>query len=228
MPRPAPREYRVWIMTEPLPKGLRGDIAKLFSVEGTHEGRPTVGKVIGRVLTRPGPLALVLYRLSHVVWVRGWQTVAELIWRVNLFITGADIHPGAEIGPGLRITHTSGLVIGRGVRIGANVTILHEVTLGGAGRAFFDAKFTDGFPVIGDDTKLMVGAKVLGPVRIGKGCYVGANAVVSKDLPDGQAFTQGSGVRQLRERVEVLEEELARVKEQLARDGSGDDAAGKL
>jgi serine O-acetyltransferase len=202
-------------MTDPLPQGLRGDIAKLFSLEGTHEGKPTVGKVIGRVLTRPGPLALVLYRFSNALWGRGWHTIAELIWRVNLFITGADIHPGAEIGPGLRITHTSGLVIGRGVRIGANVTILHEVTLGGAGRAFFDETFTDGFPVIGDDTKIMVGAKVLGPVRVGKGCYVGANAVVSRDLADGQAFTQGGGLRELRRRVEELEEELGRLKQQL-------------
>ena len=135
---------------------------------------------------------------------------------MDLFITGADIHPGAEIGPGLRITHTSGLVIGRGVRIGANVTILHEVTLGGAGRAFFDEKFTDGFPVIGDDTKLMVGAKILGPVRVGKGCYVGANAVVSRDLADGQAFTLGGGLRQLRQRVEALEEEVTRLKQQLS------------
>ncbi|MDP9233845.1 MAG: serine O-acetyltransferase [Actinomycetota bacterium] len=202
-------------MTDPLPQGLRGDIAKLFSLEGTHEGKPTVGKVIGRVLTRPGPLALVLYRFSNALWGRGWHTIAELIWRANLFITGADIHPGAEIGPGLRITHTSGLVIGRGVRIGANVTILHEVTLGGAGRAFFDETFTDGFPVIGDDTKIMVGAKVLGPVRVGKGCYVGANAVVSRNLADGQAFTQGGGLRELRRRVEELEEELGRLKQQL-------------
>jgi serine O-acetyltransferase len=203
-------------MSEPLPQGLRGDIAKLFSAQGTHEGKPTVGMVIGRVLTRPGPLALALYRLSHLVWERGWHTPAELIWRVNLFVTGADIHPGAEIGPGLRITHTSGLVIGRGVRIGANVTILHEVTLGGAGKAFFDETFTDGFPVIGDDTKVMVGAKILGPVRVGKGCYVGANAVVSRDLADGQAFTQGGGLRQLRQRVEALEEELTSLKRQLS------------
>jgi serine O-acetyltransferase len=203
-------------MTEPLPQGLRGDIAKLFSVQGTHEGRPSVGKVIGRVLTRPGPLALVLYRFSHRLWVAGWHTVAELVWRVNLFFTGADIHPGAEIGPGLRVTHTSGLVIGRGVRIGANVTILHEVTLGGAGKAFFDATFTDGFPVIGDDTMLMVGAKVLGPVNVGKGCYVGANAVVSRDLPDGQAFTPGRDVKELRQRVERLETEIAGLKKELA------------
>ncbi|MEA2509149.1 MAG: serine O-acetyltransferase [Actinomycetota bacterium] len=215
-------------MTEPLPQGLRGDIAKLLSAQGTHEGKPTVGKVIGRVLTRPGPLALVLYRLSHVIWMRGWQTAAELMWRVNLFLTGADIHPGAEIGPGLRITHTSGLVIGRGVRIGANVTILHEVTLGGAGRAFFDETFTDGFPVIGDETKLMVGAKVLGPVRVGKGCYVGANAVVTRDLPDGEALTQGGNVRELRKRVEALEQELVRLKDELASGAIQDDRLDKL
>jgi serine O-acetyltransferase len=203
-------------MTEPLPQGLRGDITKLFSAAGTHEGRPTIGKVIGRVLTRPGPLALVLYRFSHVLWARGWQTMAEIIWRVNLFLTGADIHPGAEIGPGLRVTHTSGLVIGRGVRIGANVTILHEVTLGGAGKAFFDATFTDGFPIIGDDTMLMVGAKVLGPVRVGNGCYVGANAVVSRDLRDGEAFTPGRDLKDLRRKVQRLEEELAALKRQLA------------
>lgn len=202
-------------MTEPLPQGLRGDIAKLFSAQGTHEGKPTIGKVIGRVLTRPGPLALALYRFSHVLWSRGWETAAELIWRVNLFLTGADIHPGAEIGPGLRITHTSGLVIGKGVRIGSNVTILHEVTLGGAGRAFFDETFTDGFPVIGDDTRIMVGAKVLGPVRVGNACYVGANAVLARDLPDGEAFTQGGGLRALRQRVEELEAELARLREEL-------------
>ena len=202
-------------MTDPLPKGLRGDIAKLFSVKGTHEGKPTLGMVIGRVLTRPGPLALLLYRCSHVLWVRGWHMVAELIWRVNLFVTGADIHPGAEIGPGLRITHTSGLVIGRGVRIGANVTILHEVTLGGAGKAFFDPAFTDGFPVIGDDSMLMVGAKVLGPVSVGKGCYVGANAVLSRDLADGQAFTPGRDLKDLLRRVETLEEELAALKNRL-------------
>ena len=143
--------------------------------------------------------------------------MAELIWRVNLFLTGADIHPGAEIGPGLRVTHTSGLVIGRGVQIGANVTILHEVTLGGAGKAFFDATFTDGFPVVGDDTMLMVGAKVLGPVHIGKGCYVGANAVVSRDLADGEAFTPGRDLKDLRSKLARLEEELAELKQDLGR-----------
>src|SRR5256885_1107227 len=119
-------------------KGLRGDIARLFSERGLHEGRPTVPRAIQRVVTRPGPLAIVLYRLSHALWERGLETLAEVIWRVNYFLSGADIHPGAEIGGGLRLTHTTGLVIGRGVRIGSNVTLLHGVTLAGSARGWFD------------------------------------------------------------------------------------------
>src|SRR5438093_11628146 len=122
-------------MAEHLPEGLRGDIARLFSAEGTHAGRPSLGRAFQRVLTRPGPLALALYRAARYLWVRGWTTPAELLWRLDYFLTGADIHPGAEIGGGLRLTHTSGIVIGRGVKIGSNVSILHEVTMGGSARA---------------------------------------------------------------------------------------------
>jgi serine O-acetyltransferase len=203
-------------MTDPSPRGLRGDIARLFSEQGTHEGKPTLAMVIERVLTRPGPLALLLYRASHQLWLRGLHAPAELIWRVNFFLTGADIHPGAEIGSGLRITHTAGLVIGRGVKIGSNVTILHEVTLGGAGKAFFDQSFTDGFPEIGDETKVMVGAKILGPVHVGRGCYVGANAVLSRDLADGEAFTPGRDLNEMRRRLEHLEQEVRDLKRQLS------------
>src|SRR4051812_42807592 len=98
------------------PSGLRGDIARLFSDRGTHAGRPSLGRAIQRAVTRPGALAILLYRASHRLWVKGWETPAELVWRLNFFLTGADIHPGAEIGGGLRLTHTSGLVIGHGVR----------------------------------------------------------------------------------------------------------------
>jgi len=199
--------------------GLRGDIARLMSDTGTHEGRPTIGRVVQRVLTRPGPLAIVLYRASHRIWARGWETPAELVWRLNYFLTGADIHPGAEIGGGLRLTHTAGLVIGKGARIGANVTLLHGVTLGGSSRGFFadDSVIPDGFPEVGDGSKVAAGAKLLGPIKIGRDCFVGANAVVSKDLPDGTVFNPGREVSDLRRRVEELERELGDLKEALAR-----------
>src|SRR5439155_20478733 len=131
-----------------------GDSQHLYSDRGTIDGRTSLGHAFARVLTRPGPLAIVLYRVSHRLWMTGRPTAAEIIWRLNLFVTGADIHPGAEIGGGLRLTHTSGVVIGRGVRIGANVTMLHDVTLGGSAKGWFDSSYQGGYPSIGDETEI--------------------------------------------------------------------------
>lgn len=197
---------------ENLPPGLRGDIARLFSAKGTHQGRPGLGLAIQRFVTRPGPLAILLYRTSHALWRRGLRTLAELVWRLNYFLSGADIHPGAEIGGGLRLTHTTGLVIGKGAVIGSNVTLLHGVTLGGSSRGDFQEGFTDGFPTVRDGTKIAAGAKLLGPITIGRGCFVGANAVVAKDLPDGTVFNPGKEVSDLRRRVAELEAEVGRLK----------------
>jgi len=158
-------------------------------------------------------MALALYRAAHRLWVAGRETEAELIWRLNYFLTGADIHPGAEIGGGLRITHTAGLVIGRGVKIGSNCTILHGVTLGGSARGWFDGKFEDGFPQIGDETEIMAGAFVLGPITVGRHCFIGANAVLAQDLPDGEAFTPGRELGALRRRVEELERTVAELQQ---------------
>jgi len=197
------------VSSERWPEGLRGDLARMFSAKGTHEGRPSLGKALERAITRPGPLAIVLYRASHRLWERGLETPAEVLWRLNLFLTGADIHPGAEIGGGLRLTHTSGVVIGRGVRIGTNVTLLHGVTLGGSARGWFDGTFEDGFPEIGDGTEIMAGAAVLGPIAVGRRCFIGANAVLAHDLPDGAAYTPGRELSALREQVGELGRRLA-------------------
>ena len=204
-------------MADPTRDGLRGDMARLFSDRGTHEGRPSLGRAIERIVTRPGPAAIAIYRVSHRLWVRGHETAAELLWRINFFLTGADIHPAAEIGGGLRLTHTSGVVIGKGVRIGRDVTILHGVTLGGSAKGWFDGAYADGFPEIGDRTEIMAGAKVLGPITVGTGCFIGANAVLARDLPDGEAYTPGRELSELRRRVEELESKLRAVEQ-----GEGD------
>ena len=196
--------------------GLRGDVARLFSDRGTSEGRPSVLKALERVATRPGPQAVVLYRLSRRLWLRGLEFPAEMLWRINYFLTGADIHPGAEIGGGLRLTHTSGVVVGKGVKIGSNVTLLHGVTLGGSAKGWFDGVFADGFPEVGDDTEIMAGAKVLGPIKVGRGCFIGANAVLSRDLPDGEAYTPGREARELRERVAELAKRVEELERELA------------
>lgn len=188
--------------------GLRGDVARLFSDRGLHEGRPSLRRALERVLTRPGPLAVVLYRASHRLWTSGRETAAEALWRINYFLTGADIHPGAEIGGGLRLTHTAGVVIGRGVKIGSNVTLLHGVTLGGSARGWFDGVYEDGYPEIGDETEIMAGAFVLGPVKVGRHAFVAANAVLTKDLADWEAFNPGRQLGDLRRRLEDLERRM--------------------
>jgi serine acetyltransferase len=196
--------------------GLRGDLARLFSERGLHEGKPSVGRALQRVLTRPGPMAIAIYRVSHRLWLRGLETPAELLWRLNYFLTGADIHPGAEIGGGLRLTHTTGLVIGRGVVIGENCTLLHGVTLGGSARGWFDGVFEDGFPTIGDETEIMAGAFVLGPISVGRHCFIGANAVLARDLPDGEAYTPGRESSALRTRIDALEQEVEELRKAVA------------
>ena len=191
------------------PRGIRGDVARLFSPEGTHGGKPSLGAAVRRVLTRPGPQAVALYRASHWLWSRGLEVPAELVWRANYFMTGADIHPGAVIGGGLRMTHATGVVIWSGVVIGDDVTLLHGVTMGGSGRGWFDGQFRDGYPVVGDRSEIMAGAKILGPITVGKGCFVGANAVLARDLPDGEAYTPAREMNELRRRVQELEQRVA-------------------
>jgi len=201
----------------PYPPGLRGDIAKLFSPEGTHEGKPNLRGAVRRVLTRPGPFALVLYRASNKLWTSGHPALAEGVWRLNLLLTGADIHPAAEIGGGLRLTHTSGLVIGKGARLGSDCNVLHGVTIGGSGKRWFDPAFEDGLPEIGDSTEIWAGAKVLGAVKVGRRCHIGANAVVTRDLADGASYTVGQPVRDLRRRVEELEAQVRDLQDRLGK-----------
>ena len=97
--------------------GIFGDIARLLSPSDSPMGDSfTLLQAVERVVTRPGPNAIALYRLSHWLWCRGAHTSAELLRRVNVFLTGADIHPAAELGGGLLMTHTGGVVVGRGPR----------------------------------------------------------------------------------------------------------------
>ena len=189
--------------------GLRGDIDRLRSGRGTYGGRPTLRTALRRLVTRPGPMAIVLYRAGHWLWVRDHELLAELLWRANVTLTGADIHPGAEIGGGFKVVHTTGLTVARGTKVGRDVLLLHGVTLGGSGRGYRDPTFVDGPPEIGDGTEIWAGAKVLGPIKVGKGCHIGANAVLGRDLADGEMYTANDRVRRLEVRVARLEDQLA-------------------
>jgi serine O-acetyltransferase len=132
------------------------------------------------VLGYPGLHAIWAYRLHHSLWIRGHRLIARLISQAVRAATGVEIHPGATIGRRFFIDHGMGVVIGETAEIGDDVMIYHDVTLGGR-----SLRKTKRHPTIGDGVTIGAGARVLGPVVVGKGAQVGANAVVVRDVPEG-------------------------------------------
>ncbi|HOO22687.1 MAG TPA: serine O-acetyltransferase [Clostridia bacterium] len=130
------------------------------------------------ILTYSGFRALVLYRYAHWFYVRKHHLIAKLISARAKKKTGIEIHPGAVIGSGIFIDHGTGVVIGETTEIGNNVTIYQGVTLGGTGKDVGKRH-----PTLEDDVMVSAGAKVLGPVVIGKGSKIGAGSVVLKNVP---------------------------------------------
>ena len=134
------------------------------------------------VLLYPGVLALGLHRVAHWLFEAQLFFFARLINTISRFLTAIDIHPGAKIGRNFFIDHGF-VVIGETAEIGDNVTMYQGSTLGGTNP-------TSGVggkrhPTIGDDVIVSLGAAILGPITVGKGARIGANAVVTKDVADG-------------------------------------------
>lgn len=123
--------------------------------------------------------AIWTHRICHRLWKRGWKGPARILAQCNRFLTGVEIHPGATIGRRFFIDHGMGIVIGETAEIGDGVMLYHGVTLGGQ-----VLTQTKRHPTIGDNVTIGAGAKVLGPIIIGAGSAVGANAVVTKDVPE--------------------------------------------
>lgn len=123
-----------------------------------------------------------LIRVAQRLHRKGFRRLAKLASLINFVIFGLEAPARIEIGPGLVIPHSVGVILGA-ASIGANVTIYQQVTLGAktADFAFDPAKR----PVVCDGAVVTAGAKVIGPVRLGRNCVVGANAVVLDDVPDG-------------------------------------------
>lgn len=139
------------------------------------------------VLCYPGFHALMFHRLAHGLWRRGWRLSARFLSQLGRFMTAIEIHPGASIGRRLVIDHGSGLVIGETSVIGDDVTLYHGVTLGGIAPSVDSKSQVDRkrHPTLNDDVIIGSGAQVLGPITVGKGARIGANAVVHKDVPPG-------------------------------------------
>ena len=144
----------------------------LAKAEWCYESRRWTAVV--KVLLTDGTPAMIWYRLMQ--WARRWRLVPlELLFnRLNTICCGCIIGRGAEFGAGFVLIHSIGVVINGNVRGGSGVKIEHQVTIGAEKRAS---------PTLGDDVFIGAGAKILGPVRIGDGARVGANAVVLHDVP---------------------------------------------
>jgi len=151
---------------------------------------PAVRSRVEILLCYPGFHSVRFYLLANWLWRHRVYLLARFISHLGRLLTGIEIHPGATIGKGLFIDHGMGVVIGQTAVIGDNVTLYHGVTLGGVTWAPGKRH-----PTLEDDVVVGAGAQVLGPIVIGKGARIGANAVVLADVPPGATMV-GIAARQ--------------------------------
>ena len=140
---------------------------------------PAARSVMEVRLCYPGLVALKYHRRAYSLYIKGHILMARMLSQWARHRTGIEIHPGAQIGRRMFIDHGDGVVIGETAIIGDDVTIYQGVTLGGTGKDVGKRH-----PTIGNGVTIGAGAKVLGPIRIGDHCKVGAGAIVLKDVPD--------------------------------------------
>jgi serine O-acetyltransferase len=144
------------------------------------ERDPATKTAIELFLTSPGLHAIWIYRIAHVLW--GWKLriLARMVSNYAKFWTSIELHPGAKIGRRLVIDHGVGVVVGETAVIGDDCLIYHGVTLGG--KTLDPVKR---HPTVGNRVTIGAGAKLIGNITIGDDCAVGANAVVTKNMPNG-------------------------------------------
>ncbi|MFD2206167.1 serine O-acetyltransferase [Kiloniella antarctica] len=154
-------------------------------IDATMSRDPAARSRAEVVLCYPGFQAVSLHRLSHKLWRHEWYLLARCLSHLGRIITGIEIHPGATIGKGFFIDHGMGVVIGETSVIGDNVTLYHGVTLGGVAPSVdSDAqRGTKRHPTLECGTIVGSGAQVLGPIVVACNARIGANAVVTKDVP---------------------------------------------
>ncbi len=151
-------------------------------IRSVRERDPVQPSLVEVILCYPGFHIMVLFHpLAHWLYGRKLKTLARLWAHIGRLLTGIEIHPGAKIGKNLFIDHGMGVVIGETATIGSGCTIYHGVTLGGRGGSNGGKRHPD----IGDCVTIGTGAQILGPVCIGKGARVGANSVVTDNVPAG-------------------------------------------
>ncbi len=147
-------------------------------IQVIFERDPAARSALETILTCPGFQAILFHRSNHWLWKHKFYLLARMFAHVARFLTGIEIHPGAKIGCRFFIDHGMGIVIGETAEIGDDVSMYHGVTLGGT-------SWNKGkrHPTLENNVLVGAGAKILGPITIGKGARIGSNSVVSKDVP---------------------------------------------
>ena len=140
---------------------------------------PSARNSLEIIFCYPGFQAVLIFRLNHKLWNRGFKLVSRLLSNITRIFTGVEIHPAAEIGSNLFIDHGTGVVIGETAVIGDDCTLYHGVTLGGT--SWEKGKR---HPTLGNNVVVGAGAKILGPIAIESGARIGSNAVVVKNVPE--------------------------------------------
>jgi serine O-acetyltransferase len=203
-------------------------------IKAFYDKDPAAKSTLEIILAYPGFHAVVLHRLAHRLYLRRVPVLPRLVSHCTRFITGIEIHPGAQLGHRLTIDHGMGIVIGETAEVGDDVLLYQGVTLG-------NARFQRGkrHPTVGNNVVIGAGAKVLGPITVGDGARVAAGAVVVNDVPPNTTAAgvpakairyhnpdtgetrrleqmpdpEGDEIKALRARVGELEERLAALEE---------------
>ncbi len=147
---------------------------------------PAAKSKISLILTYPGVKAIFFYKIANFFSLAIFDLIARIISQFSRFLTGIEIHPKAKIGKNFFIDHGMGVVIGETSEIGNNVTIYHNVTLGGVSPSINSNQQRDmkRHPTLEDNVVVGSGAQILGPITIGKNSLIGSNSVVTKDVPE--------------------------------------------
>jgi serine O-acetyltransferase len=174
-------------------KSISEDIAAVFERDPAARSYPEV------LFCYPGLHALWAHRVSHWCWRHGMRFVARFHSQIIRFLTGIEIHPGAQIGHRLFIDHGMGVVVGETSIVGDDVTIYQNVTLGGTGK-----ERGKRHPTIGNRVLIGAGARLLGNITVGENCRIGAGSVVLRDVPSNSTVVGVPGHMVLRDGKRVV------------------------
>ncbi len=161
-------------------------VRPLFDYLDSIKARDPAPRSRWEILLYPGVHALAFHRLAHFLYRGELYFCARLVNHIARLFTGIDIHPGAKIGRNFFIDHGF-VVIGETAEIGDDVTIYQCVTLGGTNPA--NGVAGKRHPTLRDGVIIGSGAQVLGPIEVGVRARIGANAVVTRDVPEGATMT---------------------------------------